>query len=1384
MRTTFTWKMLRLNVSVFLLSLTLLCNPSAYGINRRMNFLPLKNDNIQFNDVSDLYQDSEGYVWIVTYGSLVRYDGYQMKSYPSDKDSEVTDGYLHRIIEKSNGTMLVGTERGLIKIDSKTGSIQKIQDNTTEHLNVSAMEKDSLGRIWVGGDKGVFMENPSKDGFIKMDFRTPDGKHITDVVDLLIDRKGSLWITTWKSGLFRYDTEKGKLYSFCDSDISHAYTLALDDNDSLWIGTWGYGLIRASLTSLYSGKPVCNYYRHTTLRTDSLLDDIIYTIAFDSEKNVWIGNRSGLSILEYIDGHFADNFINRSPQPEYGNLPYNEVNSILKTKDDCMLLGMFGGCVCKAESQAESNNAGDMHLDLSSVRRKYNTSFVTSILCEDNHTWWIGISGHGFIKYSVSDGLFSGYNELSEFEGFLYTNNFDSILRRHGKPEIYFGSYDKGVWIYDTKTGLTEILNSTTASAITNDCIRALSEDTEGNVWIGTREGIFIITPDKTAIELSGKIRNGDISDLKKSISSISVSPISGDIWIATAHDGIIRCPKDRSKTIELYKSDACQGIGSFNSIYADSYGNIWAGSMWDGLFRWNKENDKFCKVSNFVLLDGQGITNISEDPYGRIWVSTNNALISFINSEDGSFNSISYYDIASNDDIDFFSHNTAIYVPEKDCMAFGCFSGIRFFSCTQQCDTTGTVSIDITDVKIDNQSIVANKDIVVNHNASALDIRFSLFDFHNPSGDVYRYRLARQRQATSSDDWKIVNGNHNYAIFSNLPPGKYIFEVYGTRSGESTDSVGTAVTIRVLGNPWLSWWAIAIYTLILIGIVTVAFLIIRSTYRFRRRIELEQFEKRKAQEINQAKLQFFTNISHEFLTPLSIILAGMESLEPKDKKEANVHLIMSSNAVRLMRLVQQVLEFRKAESGNLKLLVSQGNVSRFIRHCVESFTPLVRKHNLKITFNSEPDDIDGWFDTDKIDKIAYNLISNAVKYTPDGGNISVEVSLCSENMLEIDCSNDGKLMSEKTISGLFRRFYEGEYRQFKTIGNGIGLSLVKSLVTLHKGNIEVVSNKTVKNRFIVRIPISKESYSPEEIDENLNIDTRIPLAHSLTETITKSDKTVLFVDDSEELTELFEGVMSRRFNVLTCNSAAKALELLETEQIDVVVSDVSMPDTDGLQLCSTIKNKLKFSHIPVILLTAKTGDDYSIEGYRHGADGYLAKPCNYSVLSAMIHNLLDRKTEGGRNEFKRKLVFDVKDVDYTSADQKFLKQAVEVVNGHLADSEFDLPSFAAAMAMSITVLTEKMKNLSGFSPMSFIINARLTLAYKMITENKEHIRVSDIAYSVGFSDAKYFSKRFKAKFGMSPKELIDKSANDNQSNINADDDISDTSNPSPDHSN
>lgn len=1330
-----------------------------------LRFRTIYDENITLSDVSTLYQDSKGYIWIVSYSSLVRFDGYRMKSYPLDHDGGKADGYLRKIIEEKSGTMILGTERGLMRLDPATGVVSGIDDSLIGHINVADMERDSLGRVWIGGDKGVYRKDADSDTFTRMDFRTGEGgKYVTDVIDLLIDHYGFLWITTWSSGLFRYDMNSGRLYSYSGGDLASAYVLASDGKDNLWIGTWGRGLLHTRITGEYNPELEYRRYRHNPERVGSLLDDVIYAITPDPQHNLWVGNRSGLSILpcsssiadENVstgspdDGEKYDKelFLNFSPNNVPGNLPFNEVNCVLRTADNSMWVSMFGGSVCKAENAIPENEDNSLW-NLSEIRKEYSTSSIRSLLLASS-TLWTGVSGHGMVCINTQDGRFRNYQDISGFEGLQYTNNFEAMIQLRGGEEIAFGSYDKGLWLYTPSTGDIRVVSSITCPELGNDCITALSEDLDGNVWIGTREGVYMMDGGSSRVKSLSDLTGG-IHGLERKISSLSVSP-DGKIWVATAYDGLFCCTSKGS--LKLYPSSCCNGTGSFNCILADSHGRVWAGSTWNGLYSLNSDGESFRKEETFVILDGQGITNIVEDPHGRIWVTTANALLSFVCDADGNFSSISYNSISPDGALDFFNHNACQYIPEIDSMAFGSFQGIRFFSCTPvPVGIAEKSSIEITGISEDGRNVPLSDEVTLSRGVSELEISFSLFDYINPSGDIYRYRMYPLGEE-SSGEWRIVNGGGSKAVFKGVKPGHYVFEVYGTRSGEALEGTSRRLTVNIPGNPWLSWWAFLMYSVIIATGIVAGFLVVRSRYRFRRQIEMEKLQKQKSEEVNQAKLQFFTNVSHEFLTPLSIILASVESIKPRDENERKLYNIMSVNSVRLMRLVQQVLEFRKSESGNLRLKVSWGNLTRFIRHCVEAFTPLVRKRNLQISFRCSSKDIFGWYDIDKIDKIAYNLISNAVKYTPENGKITVELdSIEDGRWVEIICSNEGKLMSRSTIAGLFRRFYEGDYRQFKTIGTGIGLSLVKSLVTLHKGSISVESNETVHNRFIVLLPMEKDAYSAEEIDETVGEERNMPLALTLNETVVKSEKVVLFVDDSEDLTELFDGIMSRRFDVRTCNSASEALEILGKEHVDAVVSDVAMPVMDGLELCSRIKQDKTLRHIPVILLTAKTGDNYSIEGYQSGADGYLTKPCNYSVLSALIHNLLEKQVRSDVIS-EDKMFFELKDVEYTSSDKVFLQKALDLVNEHISDSEFDLPQFAESMATSRTVLTEKFKELAGTSPMLFLLNARLQVAYKMISERSDNFRVSDIAYSVGFSDAKYFSKRFKAKFGISPKDL------------------------------
>ncbi len=494
-------------------------------------------------------------------------------------------------------------------------------------------------------------------------------------------------------------------------------------------------------------------------------------------------------------------------------------------------------------------------------------------------------------------------------------------------------------------------------------------------------------------------------------------------------------------------------------------------------------------------------------------------------------------------------------------------------------------------------------------------------------------------------------------------------------------------------------------------------------------------------------------------MTPLSIINASVESLT-SGKWNSDLPKVLSVNATRLTRLLQQMLEFRKVESGNLKLSVSRGNLTKFISSCVEAFSPLIAGKDQNLSFTSSPDQIEGWYDTDKVDKIVYNLLSNAAKYTPQGGDISVKVSSLADGMVLIDVVNTGETMSEKTIKGLFKRFYEGDYRKHNTIGTGIGLSLVKDLVTLHKGEITVSSSPEQGNVFSVRLPVSEEAYGEDEIGKDTSPD-RCPVLNTAAAVVLErpeglsNDYTILFVDDNQELCYLVKSMLAEHFNVLTAGDGKEALEILETSNVSLVVSDVMMPQMDGLELCRTIKSRFEYCHIPVILLTAKSAEESQIEGWQAGTDGYVCKPFSMKLLYAQIVECL-RKIERKGADFRKQIVLDVDNMEYTSMDETFLRRAIDCVNAHYKDCDFDLPEFVSSMGTSKTVLTEKLKALTGMSPGTFINNVRMTVAYKALTENKDDVRISDIAFSVGFNDPKYFSACFKKKYGMTPKAYLD----------------------------
>lgn len=1328
--------------------------------NYDLKFEPIPSGVLPTNEVRILYQDSDGFIWLPTYSGLVRYDGYDIVNYGMDMPFNC---YLNVVTEDQESNLWIAAEQGVFRFHKSTGEIEHIDDECLGTLNASDILCATNGDIYVSGDNGLFRKPKSQDKFMLIDL--PNG-HIGGISDIMEDARGHIWIAACESGLFRYDVESNRFHTYSDHVLHFAYTLHQDKKGQIWVGTWGRGLVRLK-TPYTGGRMQYDRFHRQEGHSNTLNDNILYTINSDDSGTIWIGTRSGLSLMH--DDRDFYSFENYLPGSESGQLPYNEVSSILITRDNQMWISMFGGGICKVRYDSRKFDMDRMD----SVRERYHTSSIRSIFHVGGTKYWLGLIGFGMMLYDSETKSAMNYLEHPDFTNLPYTSTVDAIVRRKKTGEICFGTYNGGIWLYNENTHKVKIVNHFIGPTF-NDCIHTMLDDSNGNIWIGTRHGVFILDTDDKVHSLSEWIPGINSDFLDSRVFDIKEDN-EGNIWIATNYEGIVYIsPKKR--ILKRYAVGNDNDIQNVFCLLVDSRQRIWAGSMWNGLSCYDPDRDRFVTVNSFSTLKNKGINNIVEDNSGKIWITTNSSVLSFAMNKAHELENINYYATSDRRGTFYFNHASSCLMPDGRLL-LGSSHGICRFSTDKPNSKKSTHSLCFTDFKVYHKSLRSmtaeerNRytpndvnyadEITIGHKENNFTIEFSLLNYVNPQENMYAYRLENY-----DDNDIVVDAQHHFASYNNLPAGTYLFRLKGTNEDGMWDESERTLKIRVLPAPWQTWWAYCIYAIIVIIIFYIIFRIMRYKVKMRHKMEIDRIEKRKIEEINHVKLQFFTNITHEFMTPLSIILASLENL--KQGGDINtLQRVMAANATRLMRLIQQVLEFRKAESGNLKIGVSYGNISAFIRNCADAFLPLFGKKRQQFDFESDPDDIHGFIDFDKMDKIIYNLLSNTAKYTPEDGRIALRISLPDgSDRLQIDISNSGEPMSQEKIDGLFKRFYEGDYRKHNTIGTGIGLALVKDLVELHHGTITVSSDEHTGNLFRITLPIDRASYNPDEIDDSVSADNKTPfpshpiytsptlMPESSSTAPSEGEQTLLIVDDNEELCLLFSNLLSHYFNVKTANDGHAAIDILEKGGIDLVVSDIMMPGMDGIELCRYIKHKLEFSHIPVILLTAKRAEEDQIEGYNSGADAYISKPCNFSLLYAQITNCLERQKRRSA-DFRKQVVFEVNKPGYTPIDEQFLQRAIDCVNANISDSGFGLSEFVNEMGVSRSVLTEKLKSLTGLTPSAFVMNVRLTTACKFMTEQNK-IRINELAFAVGFNDPKYFSTCFKKKYGMTPKEFME----------------------------
>ena len=806
--------------------------------------------------------------------------------------------------------------------------------------------------------------------------------------------------------------------------------------------------------------------------------------------------------------------------------------------------------------------------------------------------------------------------------------------------------------------------------------------------------------------------------------------------------------------------------------IHLDRFGRLWAGTEGGGLYLYNRNKGEFEEKTRAYSIPGDVIVSIEEDKSGNLWLGTISGLVKLYVAAVGNDFSTRIYTSADGLQDNFIVNSSCSRNGE---LFFGGHKGYNSFFPDKMEIPSQETNFLITDIKIFNHSFsnlpvelqqkispvmpTYTSKIELPHKYNNFSIEFAALTYKNPELNRYAYRLQNFDR-----DWQYTDADRRFAYYNNLPSGTYTFQLKATNENGEWSGYVRELTVVVLPPFWATWWAYLLYVIIVSVIGVSIYRTAKNRILLRNALRLREIEKAKA--LNHAKLQFFTNITHELLTPLTIISATVDELKTQAPSHNDLYTVMNSNIQRLIRLLQQILEFRKAETGNLKLRVSPGDIAAFVKNAAESFQPLVKKRKIHFSFLCDPESMIGYFDMDKLDKILYNLLSNAAKYNKEDGFIQVSLSYdeTDKDFILLKIKDNGKGISKEKQKNLFKRFYEGDYRKFNTIGTGIGLSLTKDLVELHGGTISVESEVDHGTEFMVRIPIERSYYDEEQIDDEaislmqnpVNYEDTQEDADVETQEVTIKANTILLVEDNGELLHLMTKLLSREYNVFTAQNGKEGIAVLEKEDVDLIVSDVMMPEMDGIEFCKYVKGHLEMSHIPMILLTAKNKEEDRAEAYEIGADAFISKPFNLTVLHARIRNLLKYKERMAR-DFKNQIVFEVKDLNYTSLDEDFIQRAIHCVNNHLEDPNFDQAQFADEMRTSKSTLYKKLKSLAGLNTSSFIRNVRLKAACRIMEEKGTNVRVSELAYAVGFNDPKYFSSCFKKEFDMLPSEYIER---------------------------
>ncbi|GAB3647062.1 two-component regulator propeller domain-containing protein [Echinicola sediminis] len=1313
-----------------------------------------KQKSLSNNVIRGIVQDSKGFIWISTEGGGMNvYDPktasfaslLQKNLIPSQKTGE--------LLLDSQGRLWVSTPSdGIYRISSNSSATPKNLDEFIESLDIKhytsnnsglsdnkiwQLFEDSQSRIWIGTyDQGVQSLDPQTGKFTSMAI-DHHGKRIRSVKTFFEDSKGNLWAGTEHHGVFIKASGKSGFVPF-DSPLAplreENITSFLEDQQGhLWIGTLGGGLYvfepRSRQMFHYDDNPADPY---------SLNGQSVYTMLEDREGNIWIGMYSGegLNKINPASQHFEHY---RPQANEPGSLSGKMVKSLLMDHDRNLWAGIFNGGLNVKIATKEQFSIFSLP-----TRQKEITKPNVQVIFEDtSHQLWIGTDGSGLYKYNPATKAITSF---------------------HHSPDA--------------------------PNSLSKDEVWAIVEDHKGLLWIGTANGGGLNVLDPKTGKFSNFLHrpNDQSTPSFNDVRSLLIDS-KNRLWIGTYGGGLNRYDFDTQKFTYFRHDDADPESISHDivtTIYEDRKGNLWVGTFGGGLNRMNPETGNFVQFRENDGLPSDVIKAVLEDDSGQLWISTVKGLTAF-NPEIGTFKNYTAEDgLQSNE----FNLGSAFKAPDGK-MYFGGTNGFNAFL-PDQINLPENPHIPIlTKLRVLNQlvhpgdtienevllahSISYTDELTLNHRHNSFELEFSSLEYNQQEKINYAYKLEG-----FDKEWVSTDASRRYAAYSNLDAGEYVFRVKSTSENGLQNSEERLLHLRVLPPWYRSVAAYLIYFILFLLISYIVKSIITFRIRMKNDLRFERLEHQKQEEINQLKLRFFTNISHELRTPLMLIKVPLEQLIRRADLSQQVHHQLNSihnNASRLLKLINQLLEFRKQETGHLKLEVQENDLKAFINNIYTSFEGLAKHGAIDFRLDMEkelPEKL--WFDPDQMEKVLYNLCYNAFKFTPKGGKIRIHLS---QKTIKIDqeeivgvvitVEDNGKGIPLEHQDRIFERFFQIEDAQENfTAGTGIGLALSKNIVDFHHGKISMSSIPKQQTCFTVFLRTGTAHFAAHEmkrmptesspkklsIEQELNaIDLHMLSSMKLSEDAGPIDsglqnQKLLLVEDNEELLSLMKGVLQSHFTIITAPNGEEGIKMAQQGSPDIIISDVMMPKMDGVEMCGLLKKDLATSHIPVILLTARSAYDYQKEGYASGADDYLSKPFPLDLLITKVRNLLFTR-EKLKQAFRQKPDLAPSDITVSPADADLMEKAIQVVEKHMDDTDFDISGFVKEMGMSRTLLFAKLKAITDHTPNEFIQTIRLKRAAQLLVKSEQ--KIAEISYMVGFNNPKYFSKCFQKQFGCSP---------------------------------